>query len=83
MPLWANEFDRGFPDFEGPFVGIVDAAASTGADIIIVGAPGPQVVATLHKVRDDDIVILAERIGPVPTLAMAGRFIQVDRNGDG
>ena len=75
--LRSDKLDRTFPDLEGPFIRVIDAAATAAAHIIIIGTPRPQVVTTLYQVRNHHVVVLAEGIRPVAALAMAGRFIEI------
>ena len=65
-----------------PFVGIIDTAITSGLEGIVTRAPRPQIVATLHQVADDHVVVPGQIISTIPALAVAGGFIQVNRNSD-
>ena len=78
--LRSYKFNRSFRNFKRPFVGIINTTSSIRLEWVVTRAPGPDIVTTLYQIIVDNVIVPRQVKPPIPALAVAGSFIQVERN---
>ena len=81
MNLGSDEPNGSLVDLKRPLIRVIDTPVPRSLETVaVIGAPGPDIVTTIHQIGDEYGRVPAEIVAAITALVMRFSFVQVQRD---